>query len=123
MIVLPECCVIEDCGCRSALFRIFTRYNEVKLYDFSASHKRNYDSEPVNEFTQLVYDGQTREVGVAYSSSRTNKQYVVARYYKKRNDRLLDMEVHPPHSGSCSCKLKNYYNTRLGPVVQRRITS
>ena len=71
----------------------------MKLYDFSASHKRNYDADSVNEFTQLVYDGQTREVGVAYSLSRSNKQYVVARYYKKRLNRMLDSEVHPPHSG------------------------
>ena len=71
----------------------------MKLYDFSASHKRNYDSDPVNEFTQLVYDGETREVGVAFSLSRSNKQYVVARYYKKRNHLYLDSEVHPAHSG------------------------
>ena len=75
------------------------RYNEVKLYDFSASHKRNFDPQPVNEFIQLVYEGQTREVGVAFSLSRTNKQYVVARYYKKRNNMMLDSEVHPAHSG------------------------
>jgi hypothetical protein len=80
----------------------FSRYNEVKLYDFSASHKRNYDSDPVNEFTQLVYDGQTREVGVAFSLSRSNKQYVVARYYKKRNPMMLDSEVHPARSGKIS---------------------
>ena len=74
----------------------------MKLYDFSASHKRNYDADPVNEFTQLVYDGQTREVGVAFSLSRSNKQYVVARYYKKRNEMMLDSEVHPAHSGKIS---------------------
>ena len=57
----------------------------------------------MNEFTQLVYDGETREVGVAFSLSRSNKQYVVARYYKKRNTLYLDSEVHPARSGKILC--------------------
>ncbi|XP_046844509.1 uncharacterized protein LOC124438425 [Xenia sp. Carnegie-2017] len=105
----------EDELCKAA---VDEWYNEVKLYDFSASHKRNFDPQPVNEFIQLVYEGQTREVGVAFSLSRTNKQYVVARYYKKRNNMMLDSEVHPAHSDGAKVRFDKPVYQRYNMIVR-----